>query len=169
MLNLGILAIVILLTTTTIIHRRKRRRAEEAEHLLVERINGVLGADHRSLADPMDLFQRGKQAGLTTRLHIQGPARELPRDVDLAGYRIVQEALTSALEHGTTSATVMISYQPSAITLTIDSPIGIRASRRSGVRLMRARATPLGGSVHAGPHMGGWRVIVRLPTELTPQ
>ncbi len=168
MLNLGILAIVILLATSTIIHRRKRRRTEEAERLLVERINGVLGADHRSISDPMDLLQRSKQAGLTTRLHIQGPTRELPRDVDLAGYRIVQEALTSALEHGTTSATVMISYHPSSIMLTIDSPIGVRPSRRSGVRLMRARATPLGGTVHAGPHMGGWRVTVRLPTELTP-
>jgi signal transduction histidine kinase len=91
----------------------------------------------------------------------------LPDAVDLAGMRIIQEALTNVLEHGTASATVMLAYLPDQLTLTIDSPLdpGRPAPRgpHEGLVTMRRRAAKLGGSLTAGPYQGGWRVHAELP------
>ncbi|MFD0468658.1 hypothetical protein ACFQ0B_10325 [Nonomuraea thailandensis] len=41
-----------------------------------------------------------RRAGMTVEIRVEGEAGELPAAVDLAGYRILQEALTNALKHG---------------------------------------------------------------------
>src|SRR5258708_11095642 len=46
-----------------------------------------------------ELLERVRQAGLPVRLCIEGQARPLPGGMDLAAYRIVQEALTNALKY----------------------------------------------------------------------
>src|SRR2546430_3090609 len=58
-----------------------------------------------------DLLARMAAAGVDVRLHTTGPARELPAEVDRAGYRVVQESLTNVLRHGDAkTATVRIDY-----------------------------------------------------------
>ncbi|MEU8267704.1 hypothetical protein AB0B89_11095 [Sphaerisporangium sp. NPDC049002] len=114
-----------------------------------------------------DLVQSSRQGGLTIRLHLAGTPRELPDPVDLAGMRIIQEALTNTLKHGTPNATVVLCYQPDRVTLTVDN--GMRGktplprSQHEGLTTMRRRASKVGGSVTAGPYQGGWRVHAELP------
>ncbi len=49
------------------------------------------------LADLEQLAVRVRAAGVPVELKVQGPARQLPAGVELAGYRVVQEALTNVL------------------------------------------------------------------------
>jgi len=146
----------------------RRRTAQPYNWALVEQVNGPLGVDGRRLTDTGCLLQRTRQAGLETRLHISGLPRGIPPAVDLAGYRIIQEALTSAIEHGMPAATVEISYEATLVTLIVDSPIGNRPARPSGLSRMRERARTVGGIVEAGPYRGGWRVTAYLPIEPEP-
>ena len=51
------------------------------------------------LARLRDLVSSAAAAGLTVHLEEDGPAGPLPADVDVAAYRIVQEALTNSARH----------------------------------------------------------------------
>ncbi len=62
------------------------------------------------------LIQRVGEAGLPVQLHIEGRPRPLPAGVDLAAYRIVQEALTNALKHSSLARTeVILDYRESEL------------------------------------------------------
>src|SRR5699024_11138278 len=64
-----------------------------------------------SLARVSDLVDQTATAGLPVRLAVGGDPLPLPGAVDLAAYRIVQEALTNALRHsGAASADVVVDY-----------------------------------------------------------
>jgi signal transduction histidine kinase len=97
------------------------------------------------------------------------PGGSLPAAVDLAAYRIVQEALVNALKHAAPGeVTVTVEQAGDDLTVTVVSPY--RGSRRprvpgtgSGLTGMRERAALLGGAFEAGPHGGTWRVRARLP------
>jgi signal transduction histidine kinase len=95
--------------------------------------------------------------------------------VALAGFRIVQEALTNVTRHArAASATVTVTYGQGEIAVQIDDdgiPLG-STSRRvptspgggNGLPGMRERAEALGGRFEAGPRSGGgFRVRARLP------
>ncbi|MEO3874012.1 histidine kinase [Nonomuraea sp. B12E4] len=124
------------------------------------------------LADAETLVDRVRQAGLTVDLRIEGEPRELPVSVDLAGYRILQEALTNALKHGDSPATVGVTYGAGSVSLIVGNAVGGRGARLpgagagAGVVGMRERAALVSGSFDAGPHGHGWRVVARLPTSL---
>jgi signal transduction histidine kinase len=108
-------------------------------------------------------------AGLPVRLHVAGTPRPLPPGVELAGYRIVQEALTNALKHaGPASATVSLRYAEQALEIEIvdDGRGGTINGHGHGLIGMRERATLYGGELDAGPGPdGGFVVRVRLPVE----
>jgi signal transduction histidine kinase len=111
-------------------------------------------------------------AGVPVAVSYEGPRVELPRGVDLTAYRIVQEALTNVLKHaGPASATVLVRYEPGALALEIvDDGRGVngRVDGRSGHGLvgMRERVAVYGGTLDAGPKVGGgFRVAVCLPYE----
>ncbi|MDN5857024.1 MAG: sensor histidine kinase [Pseudonocardia sp.] len=120
-----------------------------------------------------------RAAGLPVEIQISGEPRELPPSVDLAAYRIVQEALTNVRRHaGPATATVLLTYAEDAVTVQIDDDgADVAAAARpgepgggSGLPGMWERATALGGSMAAGPLPGrGFRVLARLPagTEAT--
>jgi signal transduction histidine kinase len=116
------------------------------------------------------LVQAVRQAGLPVDLRISGEARPLSPGVDIAAYRIVQEALTNALRHaGPARATVEIGYDDREITLRIedtgragrapDGPVG------NGLVGMRERALLYGGSFDAGRRPDGFVVTASLPLE----
>ncbi|MBG0827126.1 two-component sensor histidine kinase [Planomonospora sp. ID67723] len=120
------------------------------------------------LAEADQLVERARETGLAVRLRVDGRAGELPASVDLAGYRILQEALTNALKHGGGTAAVEIGYRAAEVVLTVDNPAGgaPRGLPGAGAGLigMRERAALVGGLVEAGPRDGGWQVRAVLPT-----
>jgi signal transduction histidine kinase len=122
----------------------------------------------RRLAEASELVRRAEGAGLATTLRIFGVARELPSSVDLAGYRILQEALTNALKHGSAPVVVEIGFRPDRVTLTVHNAAAGADGRLPGARAgligMRERAVLVGGTLDAGPHATGWRVHAELPT-----
>lgn len=128
-----------------------------------------------SLARLEDLLAHTSAAGLPARLAGQIPRDALPAPVELAAYRIVQEALTNAVRHAAaTSATVEIRCSDEALVVQIDDdgrgPPGRAALERgNGLRGMRERAATVGGTVTAaaGP-AGGFRVRARLPLDGPP-
>ncbi len=91
----------------------------------------------------------------------------LPAAVEVAVYRITQEALTNVVRHARTRTCVVRLVVDEDATLEIvDEGVGIPAERSAGVGLtsMHERASELGGSCIVEPvPKGGTRVLVRLP------
>jgi signal transduction histidine kinase len=108
--------------------------------------------------------------GLQVQLEQRGEPGNLPAEVDLAAYRIVQEALTNTARHcdGPT-ARVTIEYGPQDLRVTIEDDGPFRRPVRTnaegnGILGMTERAKSLGGDLSAGPGAGGgFRVRAVLP------
>ena len=119
------------------------------------------------------LVQSVRQAGLPVDLRVSGEARPLSPGVDIAAYRIVQEALTNALRHaGPARATVEIGYGERELTLRIEDSGRANGTTGgpggNGLVGMRERARLYGGSFQAGRGQGGFVVAASLPLE-TPR
>jgi signal transduction histidine kinase len=113
-----------------------------------------------------------EQAGLPVTVTAHGPRPSLPPGLDLAAYRIVQEALTNSLKHAhATTAHVSIRYTPAAVDLEIrdngTAPTGTPPNRAGhGLLGLRERAALFGGEVQAGPGEGGGYLLrARLPLD----
>jgi signal transduction histidine kinase len=146
----------------------------------LRRLLGVLRTDHSeaALAPQPGLDQVGglaaqvQGAGVAVELCVDGDRDGIPAGVDLAAYRIVQEALTNVLKHATAShAVVRVGYRPDAIELEVlddgHGPLGAGhdgAGTGQGLIGMRERASLYGGVVEARPRAeGGFAVRARLP------
>ena len=109
-------------------------------------------------------------AGVNVDLVLEGDAGQLPAGVDLAAYRILQEALTNALRHAD-SATVRARVLVGPDEVVVDvvdfggSPRmnGHDPQGGRGLPGMRERARLYGGEVRAGPTDDGFRVHARIP------
>jgi signal transduction histidine kinase len=124
------------------------------------------------LADLDALVARTGTPGLTVTLERDGDVRPVPPDVDVAAYRIVQEALTNVTRHaGAGTATVQLRYTDDELTLQVDDDGAGPAPDDAGgggqgITGMRERALTLGGELDAGPRPGGgFRVLARIPLE----
>ena len=121
------------------------------------------GADRRpqpGLPQLGDLVDDAREAsGGAVRLIMSGPADRLDPGVELAAYRIVQEALTNARRHAPGAAVdVELRYADDALRLRIrDNGPGQAARYRAGHGLlgMRERAAAVGGSLQTGDARGG--------------
>jgi signal transduction histidine kinase len=135
--------------------------------------------DDLGLPDTLDTYLRAfsKRTGIRAQLTHERMDERLPADVEVAVYRIVQEALTNVLKHArATSCTVRLMKRDDQLQLTIeDDGWGLEAAARAvaaerpgiGVIGMRERAASLGGTFSMTTREeGGTRVAVRLP--LTP-
>jgi signal transduction histidine kinase len=115
------------------------------------------------------LLDRARSTGLAVRGEVAGAPRPVPPEVDLAAYRIVQEALTNVARHAAAAtAVVRIGYQDEDVCVQVDDDgtggPGGPAKGGSGIRGMRERARALGGELSAGARPeGGFRVLARLP------
>jgi signal transduction histidine kinase len=123
-----------------------------------------------TLAEIGELVTRARAAGLPTMLEFRGERRDLPAGLDLAAYRIVQEALTNALKHAGHAPTTVVVDWSAAQALTLEvrdhGTGGTRAPTTTGHGLvgMRERVKLYGGELDAGPaDGGGWRVRATLP------
>ena len=111
-------------------------------------------------------------AGVAVELHVDGDVGSLPAGVDLAAYRIVQEALTNVLKHaGPATVQVAVRVGCGVIDLEVcDDGRGAPAPGQGhGLIGMRERAALYGGTVEAGGVPGGgYRVRARLAVDGVP-
>ncbi|MEP7289752.1 MAG: sensor histidine kinase [Chloroflexota bacterium] len=127
------------------------------------------------LASLSDLVSRASEAGLQVHTEVSGDLKGLPASVDLAAFRIVQEALTNVMRHSDqTTSSVHVTCNEQELTLRIDNEVEKESSgdgigHGQGILGMQERATALGGMVEAGPRAnGGFRVFARLPLDGGP-
>jgi signal transduction histidine kinase len=117
-----------------------------------------------------DLVSGAAAAGIQVRTETVGEVRPLPFGIDVAAFRILQEALTNVARHaGSANATVHVAYGDHDLTLQVDddgrgaASDGVTGSGK-GILGMRERVAALGGELEAGPRPeGGFRVRARLP------
>jgi signal transduction histidine kinase len=158
--------------------------ASTAREALTEtrRLLGVLREDTGGNADRApqpglreldDLIDRAQATGTHIRLLRHGKFARLPRSVDLAAYRIVQEALTNARRHAPgADVDVELSYRDEALHLRVRDygPFGLDGEPVEGHGLlgMRERAMLAGGTFSWGrAEGGGFEVEVTLPAAET--
>jgi signal transduction histidine kinase len=125
-----------------------------------------------TLARLDELVSQAAAAGLEVRTEVDGDVRSLPFGVDVAAFRIVQEALTNVARHaGPATATVRVAYGERDLTVEVDDdgrghPAGNGDGSGKGIVGMRERVATLGGDLEAGPRPGGgFRVRARLPLD----
>jgi signal transduction histidine kinase len=116
------------------------------------------------------LLEQVRAAGLPVELTVEGARSPLPPGLDLAAYRIVQEALTNTLKHADASqAKVTLRYGAGELAVDVlDDGRGAVANGTPaggrGLAGMRERAALYEGSIHAGPRSGGgFAVSARFP------
>jgi signal transduction histidine kinase len=106
-----------------------------------------------------------RAAGLPVSYSTSGDLHTLGRGVQLAVYRIVQEALTNTLKHAGrgVTATVTLTASDGEVRVHVrDNGHGTPAAPNHGLVGMRERAAMYGGVVTAGPADQGWQVDVVL-------
>jgi signal transduction histidine kinase len=125
-----------------------------------------------TLARLDSLVAQSSAAGLTVRTETIGEVRPLPFGVDVAAFRIVQEALTNVARHaGPATATVQITYGDRDVTVQVDDDghgpaQQAKSESGKGILGMRERVAALSGEMEAGRRPGGgFRVRARLPLD----
>ena len=137
---------------------------------------GALRTDVPEAAQPQpgldnldELVRRTEAAGLSVVVAIEGTSSVLPTAVDLAAYRIVQEAVANTLKHSTaTTARVVIRYEDDRLLVhvTDEGPSRDHGESPAGYGLvgMGERVSMVGGDLRTGPrHEGGYEVLAVLP------
>lgn len=132
--------------------------------------DGAELAPQPGLQRVLAFVDRVRERGLPVEVIIEGRDEESPRrrrlapGVDLTAYRVVEDSLEAALEHGAGEAELLIRYTPGELRLQIrDDRDGGASDRLPG---LRERVALYGGHLSAGrPEEGGFRVRARLPIE----
>jgi signal transduction histidine kinase len=117
------------------------------------------------------LLEQIRAAGLPVDLKIEGSVIPLSAGIDLAIYRIIQEALTNTLKHaGPATATVRVQYEENNIAVEIEdnghstAPGPENENKGRGLIGMRERVSLHGGEFRAGRlPQGGFLVRATLP------
>ena len=145
----------------------------------LRRLFGVLRADGDrpalapapGMGELEQLVDRTRAAGVEVDLAVEGERRALAPGIDLAAYRILQEALTNVLKHaGAARAAVTVRYASTELALSVeDDGSGMSVNPNGeghGLIGMRERVSVYGGTLETGngPE-GGFRVLARLPLD----
>jgi len=115
-------------------------------------------APQPKLAELSDLVDLLRTSGAKVEFAIEGDRRSLPPAIELAAFRVAQEALTNSVKHAPGSrAVVTLGYQPDTVTVSVvdDGPGGPVTSGGHGLIGMRERMNLYGGSLVAGSRPGG--------------
>jgi signal transduction histidine kinase len=123
-----------------------------------------------TLAQLPQLMAAFGATGLDITCRQQGLVRPLPRAVDLAAYRLVQESLTNAHKHGAGDAELRITFTEDEIVIDVANTTATNpapADRRPGNGLvgMRERIAAVDGRLTLDDnHPGRFRLQAVLPT-----
>lgn len=134
--------------------------------------DGIALTPQPGIASLPALVEQLREAGLPVELRIDGDERSLPPGVDVAAYRIAQEALTNALRHGGGAPTrVQVGYGSRRLELAVDDDGPGSAApddgRGHGLVGMRERVALYGGRFEAGRRPeGGFSVRATLALEV---
>ncbi|WP_223199003.1 sensor histidine kinase [Solihabitans fulvus] len=120
--------------------------------------------------DQLDtLVERVRAAGIPVTVAVSSPSDPLPPGVDLAAYRVVQEALTNTIKHAVgAKATVAIGHDGDWLEIEIADTGGTpgvqsRTGNGRGLVGLRERLAVYGGTLDAGPRLGGgYRLRARM-------
>ncbi|QQQ74319.1 sensor histidine kinase [Saccharothrix sp. 6-C] len=144
-------------------------------------VMGLLAADG---ADPADLapqpgldqlaalVARLRDSGVPVESTVSGQPRPLPSGVELAAYRVVQEALTNAVKHASGgSAAVTVVYGADHLRVEVvdtggEPGPGAAAGDGHGLIGLRERLAVYGGTLDARPRAGGgYHVTASIPVQ----
>ena len=119
-------------------------------------------APQPSLRHVTSLLRKVEASGLPVELTVEGDAPELPIGLDLTAYRVVQEALGGALEHGHAAhARVRVHYAADHVEVEVTDDGGEPSRPLLGIR---ERVALAGGILRAGARRDGGHVVrARLP------
>ncbi|MFG1687466.1 sensor histidine kinase [Nonomuraea sp. NPDC049269] len=145
-------------------------------------IVGVLRTDARAELGPQPgmqdlpaLVEQMREAGLATRLSVEGDARPIPAGVDLAAYRLIQEGLTNSLRHAGpgAKAVVTVRHDPRELDVRVEDDgrgaAGLSGQPGHGLVGIRERVALYGGILSIGPRPGGgFEVRARFPLKDSP-
>jgi signal transduction histidine kinase len=118
------------------------------------------------------LVRRMRDAGLPVVFVVEGDPRPLPPGIELAAYRVVQEALTNVLKHARPSRVeVRLRYRPTALSVNVTND-GVREGTNGngggghGLIGMNERITLYGGALAAGAQASGvFSIDAHIPVE----
>lgn len=127
-------------------------------------------APQPGLAGLGDLVEQLRSTGPRVELRADAAGAHLTPGLELAAYRIVQEALTNVVKHSRATAVVVATRRNGRFleVEVTDDGVGAAADPAVGHGLigMRERTALYGGSLDAGPRPGGgWRVLARMEIE----
>ena len=130
--------------------------------------HGAPRAPQPGLSDVERLISETREVGVEVDLEVAGVPVELPAGLELAAYRVVQEALTNVIKHAQPRrACVRVEYGTDELTVEVlDEGVVVPATPTGGRGLagMRERVTLYGGVLEVGPRADvGFAVVARLP------
>jgi signal transduction histidine kinase len=148
------------------IERTGREALNEMRRLL-----GVLRRGDEDVAlTPQPTLKRldliAQQAGMRVDLTVEGEPPAIPPGLDVAAYRVVQEALRAMQRAGEDGAAVTVRYSARGIELEVTGNAPVHEDPDAEVRLLgtRERIALFGGELTAGRRRGGgWGLRARLP------
>lgn len=145
------------------IQQNVRRYSHELHPAVLENLG--LEAALEALTDEMN-----SKGHASIQIFIVGSGRSLPHDVNLALYRITQEALNNIWKHAkATKAQIKLEYEPRQVNLSVtDNGIGFDTSARPksglGLTSMKERASLIGAKLRLESIIGhGTTVSVEVP------
>jgi signal transduction histidine kinase len=155
---------------------------ENASRDAIDELRAILGilrdrdADETPLAPAPgvetipELIKASSDGGVDVKLDVTGQRPErLPDAVSLAAFRIVQESLTNARRHAAGAPVcVSLAFEPNRLAVAVENGAGAHANGNGttpgvGIVGMTERASAVGGTLHAAPLPGGFRVRAELP------
>jgi signal transduction histidine kinase len=125
------------------------------------------------LADVAALVGNVRAAGVAVTSEVLPETEQVPLDVQLCAYRVVQEGLTNAVKHAPGAVvTIRVTSTEGVLRVVVDSSGGTRTQRAAegsglGVAGIRTRVTAAGGQSSIGATADGWRVDAQLPLRTT--
>jgi signal transduction histidine kinase len=158
-----------------VIERTGREALSEMRRMLAvlrdSELRGPRPEPQPGLADVPRLIAQAGEAGVPVTLTTEGRVPQLPPGLDLAAYRVVQEALTNVVKHAPGArASVVIRYQPEWIEIEVRNagrlPAGTVAPGQ-GLRGMAERVALYDGRLEIAGEERSFRVAARFPWQAT--